>query len=212
MADQSFLKELDAACESALVALGFKRPRRGTIFLEIRPDFLGWVGLNIGNHGDMVRVNPNIGIHCERIERLRCELSRGVSYKKGKSATYVLPLGTQVPKEMDAFRFMVGAPLEPEARRLSLVIGEYGVPWMVKHASYESLIPVLEQSFSKLPNYPWRLAAAYFYAGYPERAARFTHDVLRKFEIEGEDVLLNHFKPFAEPFLQMVEAGSSSPM
>lgn len=207
MADRDFRNMVYDACGRALVELGFKRPRRGAIYLEIKPDFRGWIGLNVGNHGDMVRINPNIGIHCVEITRLRNDLlaDKKSHYRLDEAVTYSLPLGTQTPRGTDAIQFFVGAPIEGEARRLSMLIGEYGVPWMLKHASYEALLPLLEEDFAHMPNYPWQLAAMYFFAGRPEKAVEFTHGVLKRFRAEGDKAMLESFERFATPFLQMID-------
>ena len=213
MADRRFLKEVEDACDAALVDLGFERPRRGTRFLEIQPHFLGWVGLNQGNHGDLVRINPNIGIHCVEVERLKRVLisDKAKPYKKGEYATFALPLGTQTPEDIDAIEFLVGAPVHNEARRLSMLIGTYGVPWMVENASYDTLIPLLEERFSQLPNYPERLAGMYYFAGRFEQAIEFTNEVLARFRERPSPTLLNQFERFASPFLKMLseETGRS---
>ena len=207
MADRAFLKKVDDACEAALVEIGFKRPRRGTIYLEIKSDFLGWVGLNVGNHGDLVRINPNIGIHCKPAEKLWRDLvaDRSCPYKKGYLATYALPLGTQTPQDIDAIVFFTGASTDREARRLSMLIGEYGTPWMIEHASYGALIPLVEERFADLPNYPQRLAAMYYLAGQTEKAVKFTHDVLDSLRKRDDGMVINQFERFAVPFLQMID-------
>ena len=206
MADRKFLKAIDDACENALLELGFKRPRRGTIYLEIKSGFLGWVGLNVGNHGDIVNINPNIGIHCVDVMRLKHDFvaDKANPYKIGQISTYGLPLGTQTPRDIDAIQFHVGAPVEGEARRLSLLIGEYGVPWMLEHASYDALIPLLEKDFAHLPNYPERLAAMYYFAGDISKAISFTNEVRKQLETEGDEAGLEHFNRFATPFLKMI--------
>src|SRR5690606_15085843 len=176
----------------------------------LRPDFLGWVGLNIGNHGEWVRVNPNIGIHCVPVEKLWRDLvgDKSRPYKRGEFATVSVPLGMLCPDNIDAVEFTIRGPLEGEARRLAMLIGEYGVPWMVENASYEALVPLLEAQFSHLPNYPERLAGAYYYAGNYEKARAFAHDVSAEFLRRNDDVLINEFQRFAVPFLELLTAGS----
>jgi len=207
MADRKFLKTIDDKCEAELVDLGFKRPRRGAIYLEINPAFIGWVGLNQGNHGEIVNINPNVGIHCVPAEKLWRDLVRDNSrpYRKGESATFSLPLGSLAPREIDAIQFLVDVPTEREARRLSLLVGEYGVPWMLEHASYDALIPLLEQHFAHLPNYPERLAAMYYFSGDVSKAAELIDGVRDRLLTEQSETGLKHFNKFAVPFLEMLE-------
>lgn len=209
MADRTFLKEVDDACEAALQSLGFSRPRRGTIYLDINEEFLGWVGLNVGNHGDLVRINPNIGIHCRPVEELRKSLvaNEKQRYRKGDVSTYGVPLGTQTPEDTDAIQFAVGHPLNREARRLSMLIGEYGVPWMLRHASYDALVPLLEQRFAYLPNYPDKLVAMYYFSGAVDRSVQFIEEVQTILRKEEDPTLLRQFERFSVPFLKALESG-----
>jgi len=144
-----FVREVEDACEAALVEIGFKRPRRGDVYLEITNEFLGWVGLNQGNHPDFLRINPFIGIHCVPMMELSKKLG-DEKYRKGQYATYAIHLGEICPN-VDEFLFRQGDDIELEARRLSITIGEHAFPWMKEHASYAMLLPLIETRAAASP-------------------------------------------------------------
>ena len=125
MAQSEFDRAVQDACESALVAVGFKRLRRSTIIWEISEKFWGWVGLNRGNHGDMVRVNPFIGIHAVDLMKL-CDQLDESKYSKGAYATYAIHLGEILPDEL-VFEFHKGRDLSHDAERLAKCVADADV-------------------------------------------------------------------------------------
>lgn len=201
MPNKVFIRDVEEACDSALVEIGFKRPRRGDQYLEITKDFLGWVGLNQGRHGDFLRINPFVGIHCVPLMKL-CDGLEGEKYKKGSIATIAIHLGEICP-DVDQFIFRPGEPIELEARRLSIVIGEHGVPWMTKHSSYEAILPIMEEKVPTLGGYPERVAAAHYLMGEKEKARNFVADQRAKFESEHKEYQ-PFFEKFAQPFLNLM--------
>jgi hypothetical protein len=86
-----------------------------------------------------------------------------------------------------------------------MLIGEYGTPWMIEHASYGALIPLIEEKFADHSNHPERLAVMYYCAGQTERAVKFVHDVLDSLRKRDNDTVLKQFERFAVPFLEMID-------
>lgn len=201
MLTKYFIRDVEEACDTALVEIGFNRPRRGTRYLEITEDFLGWVGLNQGRHGDFLRINPFVGIHCVPLMKL-CDELEGKKYKKGSIATIAVHLGEICP-DVDQFIFRPGEHIQSEALRLSIEIGKRGVPWMTKHASYEAILPIIEDNVPTLGGYPERVAAAYYLMGEKEKARNFVEEQRSKLKTEHNEYQ-PFFENFAEPFLRLM--------
>lgn len=171
MADKAFIRDVEDVCETALINVGFKRMRRGTIIWEISPDFWGWVGLNRGIHGDVVRINPFVGVHAVKVMKL-CAQFDGTEYIKGEYATYAIHLGELLANE-PTFEFQDGKDTQGEAERLAQSVGGAGLQYMQSIANYEALLPLLESRMSMLGGFPERYAASLYLSG--------THDSARKF-------------------------------
>ncbi|MDJ0701106.1 MAG: hypothetical protein QNJ07_14745 [Woeseiaceae bacterium] len=203
MLDKDFIRDVEQSCESALIDVGFKRPRKGTRYLEITEDFLGWVGINHGRHPDYLRINPFVGIHCVPLMRL-CDDLEGEKYRKGAIATVSVHLGEICP-HVDQFIFCPSEPIEPEARRLSTIIYEHGVPWMTRHASYEAILPILQSKAPTLGGYPERVAATHYLMGNEKKAQDFVAEQRAIFETEHKEYS-PFFERFAGPFMKLMAA------
>lgn len=199
--DARFAGAVEAACEAALIGVGFKRPRQGCIVYEINADFFGWIGLNRGMHAGFVRINPFVGIHCIPLMRLYTELE-GRKYQKGAVATFAVHLGELSPS-VAAFEFHQESDIETESRRLAEVVLEVGLPFMRAHASYDAILPILEERVPTLGGYPERVASALYLTGDIERARRFVSD--RRAEYATKDAAVRaSFDTFALPFLKLL--------
>lgn len=206
MVEKTYKRKVEDACDQAFVALGYKRPRRGAILLEIDEDFLGWVGLNEGNYTDFLRINPFIGIHCIPVMQMAKELA-GEKYKTGHIATYAIHLGELIP-DVDAFEFhpVEGeAGIELEAKRLANTVHKHGELYMRKIASYGSLIPLLEERVPMFGGYPERVAAAHYINGNPCAARQFVLERRMNYAEDEDKTCQEHFNKFAEPFLAMLD-------
>jgi hypothetical protein len=202
-----FVRAVEDACETALVNVGFQRLRRGCIVYEIDPDFLGWVGLNRGVHTGFVRINPFVGIHCISVMKLCAEIEGG-AYKKGAIATFAVHLGKLRPK-VDVFEFHGEGDIAPESRRLAETVVDGGLPFMRAHASYEAILPVLEERVPTLGGYPERVAATLYRMGQVARARDFVIERRAEYEHQSAQVK-ESFDRFAIPFLKLVETGAGS--
>lgn len=204
--DKNFAQIVEDQCDHELVDLGFKRPRKGTRYLEITKDFLGWAGLNRGRVEGHLRINPFIGIHCVPIMKLRAEL-QGKKYQKGRYATYAVHLG-EISPHSDQFVFESESDIVSEARRLSVTIGNHAVPWMLGHANYGSLLPLIETRFEMLGGYPQSLALGYFLSGTPKKA-RDLIDSNPQIFYENETDPQSIYNRFTKPFLQTLNDESA---
>jgi hypothetical protein len=178
MADKEFIRNVEDVCETALVKVGFKRLRRGTIIWEFSPDFWGWVGLNKGLHGTFIRINPFVGVHAVEVMKL-CAQFDGSKFIKGAYATYAIHLGEVLPTEL-TFEFQDGKDMHGEAERLAQSVAAAGLQYMQTIANYEALVPLLESRMSMLGGYPERYAASLYLSGKHDSARQFVAAVLNK--------------------------------
>lgn len=204
MTEIQFVRIVEDACESALISVGFKRLRRGTIVHEISAAFWGWVGLNKGIHGDMIRINPFVGVHAVEVMKLCAQLENS-KYVKGAYATYAIHLGELLP-EAPTFEFHREVAVDEEAGRLAACIVEAGLNYMRSISSYEVLLPLIATRMPMLGGYPERYAAALYLSGKPEIACDFVRGVLNS---GGElaKFASPSFTRFGENFLEMNQGG-----
>ena len=205
--DKKFVRLVEDECDTALMDLGIVRPRRGTRYFEVAEDFLGWVGLNQGNHPDFLRINPFIGIHCVPIMEL-LERLEGQKYQKGRYATYAIHLGEICP-DVDQFIFRADEGIVEEARRLAATIFDYGLPWMKEHARFESLVPLIESRFEMHGGYPERLAISYYLMGELEKSRNLIDSRKDTFFSDQENPV-SIYQRFTSPFLKMLDEASTS--
>lgn len=202
MANREFIRKVEDACEAALVNVGFRRLRRGTIIWEISPNFWGWVGLNRGIHGNSVRVNPFVGVHAVDVMKF-CAQFDEMKYVKGAYATYAIHLGELLPTEL-TFDFQDEKNISGEAARLAKNIAATGLNYMRSIASYEALLPLLESRMPMLGGYPERYAAALYLGGKHDAARNFVAEVLSR---EGGFTKFSSefFVKFSANFLNKIE-------
>jgi len=198
--DAKFVRNVQHACERALLGHGFEQPRRGEIVIGITPEFLGWVGLNVGKHSDFVRINPFVGVHCVPVMKLVAEAT-GEKYQTGRYATYAVHLGEVAPNE-EQFVFSSERQIEIEAERLAVSCRESGVPYMRSISTFESLLPLLEEKVPMFGGYPQRVAAAMYLMGRKKEALNFVERL--RLEYRDDPVIRDSFERFAGPFEKLV--------
>jgi hypothetical protein len=160
--DKKAVNEIESACDAAFAAFGFKSRRRGNPLIVLDEHFLGWIGLNRGNQGDVLRIEPFIGLHCIPVMRLWYEIDQK-KYVPGATATVAVHLGELEPN-IDAFIFRP-PDIEGEARRLAQSVAHFGVPWMRAHANLNALLPLLREKENMLGGFPARVAIVLFLLG-----------------------------------------------
>lgn len=195
---RAFANEVLDICINKFEDVGFTKIRKHTVRWSYQSGFHGWVGLNEGLYPTHLRINPNLGIHCEPLERL-ATLREGIKYSRS-GATIAVHMGHIAPDE-NVITFMTDQPIEPEAQRLVDLYVTYAIPFYEKHQSYESLLPYWLDNLKFLGGYPERVATAYFLMGDARKAKEFTEIFLKK---EKE-----YFTPFAIPFLTFLDENMS---
>jgi len=200
MADKKFLMSVDEECEAALVSVGFQKLRKGRVVWCISPEFLGWVGLNRGNHGDLVRINPFVGVHAVAVMKLCCSLDEN-KYVKGDIATYAVHLGELIPDELN-FEFKIGDDLSIEAARLATVIHKVALTYMNSIADYDVLLSLVTDRMPMLGGYPERYVAILHLLGRSREAAQFVKDVMNKTD-DFAKYFSESFQKFGQNFKKM---------
>ncbi len=163
-------KEVMAICHAELARVGAK-VSYGTPLFRIDIDNLAWVGLNRGVHNDFIRINPNIGVHCQPIQRLVCELSLE-RYQEGRFATVSFALGVATPAGTPEFIFRTLEDLRPEAERLASLLVDHGLPYLKQFVGYESLMSEIREFIPNLGGYPEKYAALMYLSGRPQAETR----------------------------------------
>ena len=201
-----FANFVEKECTKALVREGFESPRMRTRYIQLNEEFLGWVGLNRGNYADYLQINPFIGIHCIPIMKMVKEL-QGAKYKIGETATFAIHMGEIAPN-VKQYIFQDETNITEVATRLSAEIMEFALPWMTKNASFESLLPKIEQKVDMLGGNPQWYASGLFLSGQEQNAKEFVQKRTDLFDKEDHGQYSIYYR-FAEPFFEMVERGST---
>lgn len=198
----AFKQEVLLACYEALTAVGFTRYRKDNVDWPLENGFHCWVGLNTGLYAECVQVNPFVGIHVVPIDKLWTSIKTGKhpsKYNRGV-ATYALHMGFLVPHEK-VFEFTRETDIAEEAARLAQLYVDVGLPYAKSIASYESLLPLLQERIEMLGAYPERVASCLYLMGRVEDAREFTENFLSKKK--------DYFEGFAAPFLEKLKIEAS---
>lgn len=186
-----FKQQVLIKCNEALAIAGFTQYRKEEIDWPLDKNFHGWVGLNTGLYDEYVLINPFVGIHVVPLMKLYTTLE-GRKYSRS-IATYSLHLGELAPKT-PVFEFSRETNLEEEAARLAQLYVDIGLPYSKSIASYELLLPLLQERIPLLGAYPERVASCLYLMGRKEEARIFTEDFLTQKP--------DYFENFAVPFLK----------
>lgn len=180
-------------CYDALVEAGFTRFRKEAVDWPLRNDFHCWVGLNTTIDPEYVEINPFVGVHAVPLMKFYTELE-GRKYSRG-IATFAIHMGELVPKER-VFRFTPQADAVTEAMRLARLYVGVGLPYAQSMASYELLLPLLQQRVLRLGGYPERVASCLYLMDRKNEARTFVEGFLRQQP--------SYFSGFAEQFLKLL--------
>jgi hypothetical protein len=195
--DAKFKQHVLLKCYEALAVAGFTRYRKEDIDWPLDKVFHGWVGLNTGLYDEYVAINPFVGIHAVPLMKLYTVLE-GRKYSRN-IATYALHIGELAPK-VPVFEFTRETNIDEEAARLAQLYVDVGLPYSKSIASYEVLLPLLQERIPMLGAYPERVASCLYLMGRKEDARTFTEDFL----MQKSD----YFKGFAVPFLKKLSEES----
>lgn len=185
------------ACYDALEAVGFTRYRKEAVDWPLGNGFHCWVGLNSGVEQEHVSVNPFVGLHVVPIEKLWASTKIGKypgKYSRS-TATYAVHMGTLTPHE-PVFEFTSQINVEAEAARLAHLYATTGLRYAESIASYEQLLPLLEERLPMLGAYPERVASCLYLMGRKDEARVFVEEFLKEHR--------DYFEGFAIPFLKLL--------
>jgi hypothetical protein len=195
--DAVFKQDVVRSCLDALSAVGFKRYRKNDVDSPLANGFHCWVGLNTGLEQDHVDINPFVGVHVVPIEKLWTGLKVGrypAKYDRGM-ATYATHMGKLAPK-VPAFRFTRETDVAFEAKRLAELYATKGLEYAASLASYERLLPLLQEKVDTLGAYPERFATCLYLMDRKDDARAFVSDFLKDHR--------DYFEGFAIPFLELL--------
>lgn len=178
-------------CYGALEKAGFTRFRKWNVDWPLENGFHCWVGLNSNFENGYFQINPFVGVHVVSIMQLYTSLE-GRKYDRG-IATYSVHMGELAPEE-GVFRFTPQADVEAEAQRLGYLYATVGLSYAKSIASYERMLPLLQERVPMLGAYPERVAACLYLMGRKEEARTFVEDFLKTHR--------EYFEGFAVPFLK----------
>lgn len=197
LSGKAFQQTVLHKCYGALEAAGFTRFRKEGADWPLNDGFHCWVGLN-GNPGkEHFEVNPFVGIHVVAIEKLWTATKTGkypARYSRS-TATYAVHMGTLMPHE-PVFDFTQRTDVDAEAKRLANLYATIGLSYVQSVASYERLLPLLQERVPMLGAYPERVAACLYLMDRKEEARIFVEDFLKDHR--------DYFEGFAEPFLKLL--------
>ena len=197
-----FKKTIRLKMYDAFEAAGFTRFRKEGVDWPLHDGFHAWVGLNTALYPDRVDITPNVGVHVVQIEKL-CEFKGGkYPYKYDRRvATYAINIGTLDavgderafafgPQQSDAF-------IDAECKRLAHIYATAGLDYARSIASYEALLPLLQEYVDTLGGYPERVASCLHLMGRKREAREFVTDFLARHR--------DYFEGFAVPFLAKLD-------
>lgn len=193
-------KAAELALERALQSRSARRLPSGVVIFPLSEQSLVWVGINLGRHGEALRLNPFVGIHSIPVMTLVDKMV-GARYQKGRYATFAVHLGELAP-DVEVFEVRNESDAESEGKRIAAVVEELALPWLVKHSTLSELLPCLKSRLQMLGGYPERYAAAIASAGDLESAKAFVRNKLAEYRSD-DPAVLEHFEKFAMPFLQL---------
>lgn len=197
------MKQIDSYVRQELLRAGF-RTQRGTYAVEIKPDTLGYVALNVAsNRGDgLIGIAPLVGV--ESIP-LRDELNRLQDEKpRTRQPSLVVMLGYIMPEKK--FLEWLMNPTEDihqrnEMSRMCQAIERYGLPFMREHGTLQIIIKSLEtMEYTFREKVIYHLPIAYRLQGLEEKARGLVEKTLHEM-LTGQASLPASFQDFAQRFL-----------
>lgn len=202
--DAQFKKAVMLKVYDAFEAAGFTRFRKEGVDWPLHDGFHAWVGLNTALYPDRVDITPNVGVHVVPIHKLYTSLDKGkyVTPYDRRVATYAINIGTlDAAGDERAFAFgpqQSEAFIDAECRRLARIYATAGLEYARSIASYEALLPLLQENVDSLGGYPERVACCLYLMGRKTEARQFVEEFLERHR--------DYFEGFAVPFLAMLEA------
>jgi hypothetical protein len=196
--DANFKQHVLRQCYEALAAAGFTRFRKEGVDWPLGNGFHCWVGLNTALNNTYVEINPFVGIHVVPIEKLWTTVKKGKypgKYNRG-IATYARHMGELAPDE-SVFHFTRQTDIDAEVKRLARLYATVGLAYANSIASYEVLLPLLQERCEMLGAYPERIASCLYLIGRKDEARSFVDGFVAQHR--------EYFEGFATPFMAMLD-------
>lgn len=200
--DAAFKKRIRLSCYDALERAGFVRFRKEGVDWPLHDDFHCWIGLNTALEPDRVELLPFVGLHVIQIEQL-CSLKGGkYPYKYNRGiATYGINMGLLesiaderafafAPQQSDEF-------IRSECERLAHLYATAGLDYARSIASYEALLPLVQEQAQYLGGYPERVASCLYLMNRKAEARQFIETFPEKYR--------DYIEGFATPFLELLD-------
>lgn len=197
---KAFIHAVEDALETALVGQGFLRLRKYCLVFPIDDEFDGWIGLSRRTkHAGLgtIELHAGWGIHCPRIERF-VFAGRGEKYKRGESCTVSLCESIDPPPRH--VRFTAAEDIAQKADEVARFYRHQVVPSMRKHASYDAIIPSLEENADRRGGWDQSLLLAYLFAGRGDQVKGYVQDRLRA--CAEDEQYAAYYRPFLSRFIE----------
>lgn len=186
-------EEVERICADGLKGAGYKTAGP-TAYFRITDSIYGWVGINVSNHKEFVRVNPNIGIHCVPV--MHCfDKIRGRKYQQGRIATYSVPIGEVVPDEPQII-ISDRSDIDSKVGRMISYIKGPGGDYMADFVDLAVLEKALYQSVSQLGGYPEKYALTLLLNGKDKEFQEYSERQLEVYVSSGETDLIEDWRSF----------------
>lgn len=191
---------LDAA-EFGLANLGFHRLGRGMFLKPLDDHFAGWLGLNCAHRGELLEINPVIGVRNHEVEQL-IERLAGVPLGKGKAPTISTSLGYVTPQaKYTAWFFRDPHDVEAGIADLLDAVRLFGLRFIADYSALESLAEGLENPrLSDVDSRRFRLPVVRLLLHDVEGALSLTRHYLEELQSRSDD-LANNYRRFAASLL-----------
>ena len=192
-----------------LAQLGMRRRTEGVYTCDLGMEALGLLGLNraVGRGQGWFEINPVIGAHHERLERLWDEI---MGTKHGISATISMPIGYLMPENRyKAWTFAFEADDEAVVEDMVAAIRRYGIPFMRINGTLPGIISNLPKYGIRVYN-AYRLPLAHFLLGDKDAATQLIHSELDS-PHNPDDLAAQDYRRFAADLLSRLGSPMESP-
>jgi hypothetical protein len=197
---QNFRGRLFSTITQRLCESGFQKRQSGVLIVRISNEIVGWVGLNTAfeKKGEILRVNPVIGVRHQRLEAFVAELL-GLKMHPYIPPSIASNVGYLTPqKSYVAWSFSKTNGCETPLGEIVGAIEQFGRPFMQKHGDLRTLYDTMCDSGLGIPHeLDYRVPAAAILLNKPAEAEAFIDAKLREIG-NRDDAAAQWFRNFAK--------------
>lgn len=175
-------KEAENRFPQEIRSIGFSA-KYGVSTLRIGDAFLAWVGVNIGVHAEFIRLNVNVGVHCQPVMKLIDEAC-GEKYFLGKNATIATPLAELV-SDPEIGVIKNDQSIDVAVGRMVNALREEGLLFANGIASYPKLMELLKKRVANLGHMPERYVVAAYIFGEGDSVNSFIDNQIGEYATMG---------------------------